>query len=53
MGEPLFLTPGTKEAFNQLRQAFTKASMLQHFDPEYHIWIETDASGYVIIKVLS
>ena len=33
-GEPIFLTPGAKEAFNQLRQAFTKALILQHFDLE-------------------
>lgn len=32
-----FLTPKTKIAFNRLRQAFTKAPILQHFDPERHI----------------
>ena len=52
-GEPTFLTPGAREAFNQLRQAFTKAPILRHFDPEYHIRIETDASGYAIGGVLS
>ena len=51
--EPTFLTPGTREAFNQLRQAFTKAPILEHFDPECHIRIETSASGYAIEKVLS
>ena len=35
--EPTFLTPSTKEAFNQLRQAFTKAPNFQHFDPAYYI----------------
>ena len=35
--EPTFLTPSAREAFNQLRQAFTKAPILQHFDPECHI----------------
>ena len=44
-GEPIFLTPGAREAFNQLRQAFTKALILWHFDPECHIRIETDTSG--------
>ena len=53
MGEPLFLTLGTKKIFNQLRQAFTQALMHQHFDPECHIRIETDASGYTIDRVLS
>ena len=33
-GEPTFLIPNAKEAFNQLRQAFIKALILQHFDPE-------------------
>ena len=52
-GEPTFLTCGTKETFNQLRQVFTKAPILRHFDPECHIWIETDVSGYAIGGVLS
>ena len=45
MWELTFLIPGTREAFNQLRQVFTKAPILQHFDPKYHIRIETNASG--------
>ena len=53
MGESIFLTPGTKEAFNQLSQAFAKALILQHFDPECYIWIETDVSGYAIGRILS
>ncbi len=48
-----FLTLGAKEAFIHLRKAFTKAPILRHFDPECHIWIETDASGYAIGGVLS
>ena len=32
-----FLTFNTWYVFIQLRQAFTKAPILQHFDPEYHI----------------
>ena len=52
-GEPTFLTPGAREAFNQLRQAFTEAPILRHFDPECHIRIETNASGYAIGGVLS
>ena len=46
--EPKFLTFKTKEAFNCLKQAFTKVSILQYFDPECHIRIETNASGYAI-----
>ena len=52
-GEPMFLTPGARGAFNHLRQAFIKAPILRHFDPECHIRIETDASGYAIGGVLS
>ena len=50
---PSFLTPNARTAFNHLRLAFTKASILQHFDLKCYIWIETDASGYVISGVLS
>ena len=32
-GKPIFLIPSAKKAFNHLRQAFTKAPILRHFDP--------------------
>ena len=48
-----YLTANTRRTFTQLRQAFTKALILRHFDPKCHIWIKTDASGYVIGSVLS
>ena len=48
-----YLTPDAKRTFTQLRQAFTKAPILQHFDLECHIWIETNASSYAIRGVLS
>ena len=48
-----YLTPDARRAFTQLRQVFIKASIVQYFDPECHIWIETDASGYAISRVLS
>ena len=48
-----FLTPKAKLAFTQLKQAFVKALILHHFDPESHIRIEIDVSGYVIGDVLS
>ena len=48
-----FLTPGAKLAFTKLRQAFLKALILHHFDPERHIRIETNATGYFISGVLS
>ena len=50
---PAFLTTDTKQAFTQLRQVFTKAPILSHFDPERYIWIETNAFGYAIGSVLS
>ena len=53
MGEPTFLTPNAKKAFNHLQLAFIEALILQHFDPESHIWIRTDISGYTIGGVLS
>ena len=50
---PSFLTPKARSTFNRLRLAFTKAPILWHFDPECHIWIETDVLGYAISDVLS
>ena len=48
-----YLTPDAKKAFDQLRQAFTKAPILQHFDLEQYIRVETDAFGHAIGGVLS
>ena len=48
-----YLIPKARLAFTQLRKAFIKALILQHFDPKCHIWIETDVSGYAIDGVLN
>ena len=48
-----FVTPGAKLAFTKLRQTFLKAPIFHHFDPECHIQIKTDVSGYAIGAVLS
>ena len=48
-----FLTPGAKQAFTELKQAFLKAPILHHFNPERYIRIETNVSGYAIDGVLS
>ena len=48
-----FLTPKAKLAFTELRQTFVKVPILHHFDPERHIWIKTDVSGYTIGGVFS
>ena len=50
---PKFLTPNARIAFNHLWLTFTKAPILWHFNPECHIRIETDASGYAISRVLN
>lgn len=49
----MFFTCGARKAFIKLRQAFVEALILNHFDLECHIQIETDASGYSIGKILS
>ena len=50
---PKFLNPDARITFNYLWLAFTEASILQHFDPKCHIWIETDILGYAINGILS
>ena len=51
--ESNFLTPNIEMAFNYLWPAFIKALIFHYFDPEYNIWIETDASSYIISRVLN
>ena len=36
-GDTSYLAPDARRAFTQLKQTFTKAPILQHFDPKYHI----------------
>ena len=48
-----YLTSYTKKTFDQLRQAFTEAPIVQHIDLEQFIWVETDVSGHAIGRVLS
>ena len=48
-----FLTSEAKLAFLRLRQAFTEAPILYHFDLKRYIRIETDASDYAIAGILS
>ena len=47
-----YLTPDARQAFTQLRQAFTEAPILRHFDLDCYIRIETDASGYGMLSQL-
>ena len=39
--------------FNALKKTFTTASILQHFDSDLKTWIETDASNFVVVAILS
>ena len=48
-----FLISGARMALIKLRQAFIKAPILHHLDPERYIQVETDVSGYAIGAVLS
>ena len=47
-----FFIPRVKLTFSKLRQAFLKALILYHFNPERNIRIETDVSGHAIGGVL-
>ena len=40
-------------AFAQLKRAFTTAPILQHFDPEKPIVLQTDASGFAIAGIIN
>ena len=48
-----FFTFRARLEFIKLSQAFVKAPILHHFDPECHICVETDVSGYIIGGVFS
>ena len=48
-----YLILDAKKAFNHLRHAFIKASILQHFCLERHIRVQTNVSVYAIGGVLS
>ena len=50
---PKFLTPNARTTFNRLWLAFTEAPILWHLNPECHIWIKINASGYAIGDVPS
>ncbi len=41
-----------KQAFNQLRNVFMRASILRHFDSEQHIHIKIDTFNYAVVSIL-
>ena len=48
-----YLIPDTKKAFNNLRNAFTKTPIFQHFGLKRHIPVETNTSGHTISGILN
>jgi hypothetical protein len=46
-------TPAIKRSFVELRDAFTKAPVVAHFDPARPIRLETDASSFAIAGIIS
>ena len=48
-----YLTLYIKKVFTFLQYAFTQVSILQHFDLERHIQIDTNVSSYAIGRILS
>jgi Reverse transcriptase (RNA-dependent DNA polymerase)/RNase H-like domain found in reverse transcriptase len=49
---PFRLTEPVKESFRVLKEVFTKAPVLLHFDPSKPICLVTDASGFTICGIL-
>jgi hypothetical protein len=50
---PFVWSPDCQKAFEELKEAFTSAPILRHFDPDRPIVVETDASDFVSGGVLS
>lgn len=42
-----------EEAFLKLKEAFSGAPVLAHFNPEFPIIVETDASDYAVSRIIS
>ena len=51
--KPIFLTSNVKKVFNNLKQVFIKASILQYFNWKSYIKIDTNVSSYAIDRVLN
>lgn len=50
---PFVWSTSCQNAFDNLKQAFTTAPVLRHFDPDREIIVETDASDYVSAGIMS
>ncbi len=49
----MFFPSEARQTFTKLMLEFIKAPILNHFNPELHIYIETDASDYAIGEIFS
>ena len=52
VSKPLMLLIDTVNIFNELKQYFLKASLLQHFKLTKECTIETNISGFIISAIL-
>jgi len=50
---PFVWNAACEQVFDSLKNAFTSAPILRHFDPELETLVETDASDYVTSGILS
>jgi hypothetical protein len=50
---PFLWTDKHTQAFNKLKNAFTSATLLAHFNPEKPLVLETDASDFALAGILS
>jgi len=51
--QPFNWTQECQSAFDRLKQAFTTAPILMHYNPDLPVTVETDASDYVVAGVMS
>lgn len=49
---PFAWEPAQQSAFDALKQAFTSADLLSHFNPDLPLVLETDASDYAVAGIL-
>ena len=52
-GKKFVLTKETKEAFEKLKRLFTTALILVYYNPAWRIIVESDASSFAILAVIS
>ena len=50
---PFIWTADCQRSFDNLKERFTTAPILSHYMPGEQVWVETDASDYVVAGILS